>query len=101
MAKVGEGAPYVMEAVKASRRHDAPAVCAIENAAVAAVAADLNDLVNKYYEADWAFVAAAMEISASALKSHLDPPFLKIADSVAHRCVSMSAIIPHDPRGGG
>lgn len=100
MAKVGEGAPYVVEAIKATRQHDAPAVLAIENAAVSAVAADLDAVINKYYDHDWCFVAAAMEITAAALKSHLDPPFLKIMDSLTHRTVATSTIIPHPPRGG-
>lgn len=95
MAKIGEGEPFVVEALKAGPG----GLVAVQNAALAAAAADLDDVINKYYRIDWHFIAAALELTTKALKSHLDPPFLKIADSLTHRCVAMSTIIP-TPRGG-
>lgn len=94
MAKIGEGMPYVAEVLKAGPG----GMVDVQNAAMAAVASDLDDLINKYYSMDWYLVAAGMELTAKALKSHLDPLSLKLEESLVRRCVSMSAVYKE---GGG
>lgn len=96
MARIGEGDPFVVEALKAG---PGPGLVDVQNAALAAAAADLDDLINKYYRMDWHFIAAAMEITAKSLKNHLDPVSRLMAERLAHHAVAMSTVVKGS--GGG
>lgn len=89
MAKIGEGEPFVVEALKAGPG----GLVAVQNAALAAAAADLDDVINKYYRMDWHFIAAALELTATTLKGHLDPVSRLMTERLVRHGVSISAEI--------
>ena len=91
MAKIGEGVPYVVEVLKAGP----DGMVDVQNAALATLASDLDDLINKYYSMDWHLVAAAMEVTAATLKSHLEPPALMLEERLVKRVTSMSTVTRH------
>ena len=88
MAKRGAGAPYSAEILKAGPG----GIVDVQNAALDAVASDLNDLINNYYSVDWHLVAACMELTARDLKSHLDPVSLSLEEHLVRQAVSVSTV---------
>ena len=78
MAKRGQGAPYALEIARGGQD--------MMETVFLHLSKDISEVINMYYSIDWPFVAAALQMAATALKSDISPEGRELLDDVVSKC---------------